>query len=353
MRPRHKYDCGGHTGKSYPEKGKENIMALDENNGGSPFTMPVQPFGGYGNNGLFGGGDGSWLILWLICMMCGGWGGFGMGGGMWPAMMMGGMGGFGGGWGIDYLYPWLNNSQHISDGFRDQNLQTSIAGLQNSVTSGFGDVQLGIAGINQNLCQTGNGIINAVNSGFNSAEVAANSRQMANMQQGFGLQTAMMQGFNAAQAQAADCCCKTQTGIADLRYTVATEACADRAAVGDALQAVTMQGYQNTNALLTAFKDGVQSIKDELCADRLDAERRDNANLRAELMYARGQASQVAQTAELRQSGANQLNQLVSELRSCPIPAQPVYGNTPIWTRAQNVANNNTCGCPGNNGFVG
>lgn len=329
-------------------------MALEENS--TPFTMPVQPMYGYGGNngGLFGNGDLSWLILLLLCGWGGGFGmgGFGMGGMMWP-MMMGGMGGFGGGWGIDYLYPWLNSSQHISDGFRDQQLNAQISDLRGDVNRGFGDVQLGISGLGRQVCEAGNGITQAVNSGFSAAEIAANGRQMASMQQGFGLQTAMMQGFNAAQAQAADCCCKTQTGIADLRYTVATEACADRAAVGDALQAVTMQGVQNTNALMTTLRDGIQSIKDELCADRLDAERRDNANLRAELMYARGQASQVAQTAELRQSGANQLNQLVSELRSCPIPAQPVYGNTPIWTCAQNVANNNTCGCPGNNGFVG
>lgn len=326
-------------------------MALTDENGGLNVSMPVQPFGGYGNNGGLFGGDGSWLILWLICMMCGGWGGFGMGGGMWPMMM--GMGGFGGGWGMDYLYPWLNNSQNINNGFRDQQLQTSIAGLQNSVTSGFGDVQLGIAGVNQNICQTGNGIVNALNNGFNGAEIAANSRQMANMQQAFNAQTATAQGFNAVQGQLAQCCCDNRAGLADLRYTVATEACADRAAVGDALQAVTMQGYQNTNSLLTAVRDGIQSIKNELCADRLDAERRDNANLRAELMYARGQADRVAQTADIRASQATTANQLVAELRSCPIPAQPVYGNTPIWTCAQNVANNNGCGCNGNLGFAG
>lgn len=305
-------------------------MSLDENNGGSPFTMPVQPFGGYGNNGLFGG-DGSWLILWLICMMCGGWGGFGgfgMGGMMWP-MMMGGMGA---GYGLDYLYPWLNNSQHISDGFRDQNLQTSISALQNSVTSGFGDVQnsmcSGFAGVNA-------GIANAAS----QAEISANARQMANMQQLFGIQSAQQQ-----------CFCDTRAGIADLRYTVATEACADRAAVGDALQAVTMQGVQNTNALMTTLRDGIQSIKDELCADRLDAERRDNANLRAELMYARGQADRVAQTADIRASQATTANQLVSELRSCPIPAQPVYGNQPIFQCSGPAWNNNGCGC-GNNGI--
>lgn len=328
-------------------------MALTDENGSNGFVMPVSPLygGGYGNNGGLFGGDGSWLILWLICMMCGGWGGFGMGGGMWPMMM--GMGGFGGGWGMDYLYPWLNNSQNINSGFRDQQLQTSIGTLQNSVTSGFGDVQLGIAGVNSNLsngfagvnlnlCQTGNGIVNAVTGAQNAVTQQLYSNELASLNRSFAEQTANTQGFNGLNS-----------GVADLRYTVATEACADRAAVGDALQAVTMQGYQNTNSLLTAVRDGIQSIKDELCADRLDAERRDNANLRAELMYARGQADRVAQTADIRASQATTANQLVAELRSCPIPAQPVYGNTPIWTCAQNVANNNGCGCNGNLGFTG
>ena len=324
-------------------------MALTDSEGASPFTMPVQPmYGGYGNNGLFGG-DGSWLILWLICMMCGGWGGFGMGGGMWPMMM--GMGGFGGGWGMDYLYPWLNNSQNINNGFRDQQLQTSIGALQNSVTSGFGDVQLGIAGVNSNLsngfagvnlnlCQTGNGIVNAVTGAQNAVTQQLYSNELASLNRSFAEQTANVQGFNGVQA-----------GVADLRYAVSTEACADRAAVGDALQAVTMQGYQNTNALLTAVRDGIQSIKDELCNDRLDAERRDNANLRAELMYARGQASQVAQTADIRAAQAVTANQLVNELRSCPIPSQPVYGNQPIFTCNQNPTTG--CGCNGNLGFAG
>lgn len=302
-------------------------MSLSEENTSS-MVMPVGPIYGNGNNGGFGFGNGdlSWLILlFLICG--GGWGMGGFGGG-WGAMGM--MDGFG-------LYPWLNNSQNINGGFRDQNLQTSIGALQNSVTSGFGDIQnslcSGFAGVNA-------GIANAAA----QAEISANARQMANMQQLFGIQSAQQQ-----------CCCDTRAGIADLRYTVATEACADRAAVGDALQAVTMQGVQNTNALMTTLRDGIQAIKDELCADRLDAERRDNANLRAELMYARGQASQVEQTAAIRASQATTANQLVAELRSCPIPAQPVYGNTPIWTCAQNVANSNQgCGCNGNGfGFNG
>ena len=54
-------------------------------------------------------------------------------------------------------------------------------------------------------------------------------------------------------------------------------------------------------------------------------------------------ASQTAQTAELRQSQATVANQLLSEMRSCPIPAQPVYGSQPIFTCSGN--NYGGCGC--------
>ena len=302
-------------------------MAL-ENENGSPFTMPVQPMygGGYGNNGGgFFGGDWAWIIL-LLLIGGGGWGfGGGFGGMMWP-MMMGGMNGFG----LDYLYPWLNNSQHISDGFRDQQLQSSVNSLQNSITSGFGDVQLGIAGVNQNICQTGNGIVNALNSGFNSAEVAANSRQMANMQQAFAAQTAMAQGFNGVQGQLAQCCCDNKTAALENRYALATEACATRTA--DA---------QNTNTLLTALNNGIQSIKDELCNDRLEAERRDNANLRSELMYAREQASRLAQSDSI-------VDRTYARFKDCPVNTVSVYGNQPVWTCAgPNLGTG--CGCNGFN----
>ena len=114
---------------------------MDSENTGIPATMLVGPTGyggGYGNNGGFGfGGDWAWILL-LLLIGGGGWGMGGFGGGAWP-MMMGMDGGFG-------LYPWLNNSQHISDGFRDQNLATAINGVQNSVTSGFGDVQNSLCG---------------------------------------------------------------------------------------------------------------------------------------------------------------------------------------------------------------
>ena len=305
-------------------------MALTDESSGNGFYMPVAPAygGGYGNGGGFFGGDWAWIIL-LLLIGGGGWGmgGFGMGGMMWPMMM----GGFGGGFGLDYLYPWLNNSQHISDGFRDQQLQTSIGTLQNSVTAGFGDVQLGIAGINQNICQTGNTITGAINNGFSAAEIAANGRQMANMQQGFGIQSAIQGGFaqNAA-------------GTADLKYTVATEACADRAALSTAL-----------NTILTHVDQKVQGISDKLCQLELDgvkgqlaAEQRENANLRSDLMYARGQASQIDQTAQIIANNAATVDSLYNRLKNCPVNAVPVAGNTPLFSCNPSF-NSTGCGCGG------
>ena len=169
---------------------------MTDTNGSGGFYMPVAPAygGGGGGFGNMFGADGWWIILLLL--VCGGWGngfgGFGGGGMMWPMMMSG----MGGGFGMDYLYPWLNNSQHISDGFRDQNLQTSISGLQNSVTSGFGDVQLGIAGVNQNICQTGNGIVSSITNAHNAMSQQLYTNEIANLNRSFAEQTANTAGFN-------------------------------------------------------------------------------------------------------------------------------------------------------------
>lgn len=282
-----------------------------------PFTMPVQPYGGgYGNNGGFGfGGDWAWILL-LLLIGGNGWGMGGFGGGAMP-FMMGMDGGFG-------LYPWLNNSQHISDGFRDQNLATAISGLQNSVTSGFGDVQLGIAGINQNLCQTGNSVVSAVTAAQTGISQQLYSNELANLNRSFAEQTANTAGFTGVNA-----------GVADLRFTVAQEACADRAAISDALKDVIAANTAST-----------QRILDQLCADKLEAKNDEIANLRQQLNMADLRASQTAQNAFISQGFANEVDALYNRLNSCPVPTTPVYGRTPIFTCNQQAG----CGC--NGGFV-
>lgn len=369
-------------------------MAVTDESNGTGMIMPVQPMGAnYGYNGGFGygvpyavpfangfgggfgngfgfGGDGSILWLFIIAMMFGGFGGG------W------GMGGFGGMWGMEGMFPWLlasnaNNQNATQGGFNQAATANTLSGIQGAITSGFGDTQLGIAGVNQNICQTGASITNAVNqgfagvnqnisngfagvqtslcngfngvnqtvsNGFAQAEISANNRQMANMQQNYTNQLANVQAMNGIQNGITDCCCRTQSGIDNLRYTVATEACADRAAVGDALQNVTMQNLNSTNAIVSTIRDGIQSIKDDLCADRLDAERRENQNLRTQLNMANLAASQTAQTSRLLADNAAQTQNIENYIRP---QINPAYIVPNPYACYYNGYGNNTGCCNG------
>ena len=284
---------------------------LNEGNGNG-MVLPVTPMGyGGGGGGLFGGDGSIWGLL-LVLLLCGNgmWGGFGggLGGMMMPWMM-----GMGGGFGMDYLYPWLNNSQHISDGFRDQQISTQLQGIQGSITSGFGDVQLGLAGVNQNICQTGNGIAGAVRDGFYGAEIAANGRATANMQQLFGVQTAIADGSAKQLASAAD-----------LKYTIAAEECATRSASAN-----------NTRDIIDSQTRGIQTIMDKLCALELDGYKRENDQLRSQLNMATLRESQTAQNAFIQQGFSDEVDALYNRLNNCPVPSTPVYGRTPIFTCQQ------------------
>ena len=236
-------------------------MALTDENGG--LVMPVTPMGGNGmGSGLFGG-DLSIIVLFFLFMMLGGWGN-----------------GFGGGFGGGDLYPWMNNSQNINGGFRDQMIFDNISGIRD-----------GIVGIGTQL----------------------SNAQMANMERSFAAQTANTAGLTALQAQLAQCCCDNRQATSDLRYTVGTEACATRTA-----------NAENTNALLAAFNGGIQSIKDQLCQDKIDAKNDVIAQLRSELMYARGQASQDVQTAAIQAGQRTLANEVEQYVAPRAVPAYMV-----------------------------
>lgn len=298
-------------------------MALTDDNN---MIMPVQPMygGGYGNNGGgFGfGGDWAWILLLLV--LGGGWGGFGgFGmGGMMGAGMLGMDMGFG-------LYPWMNQAEITTQGFQNQALSGQINGVQNAVTSGFGDVQLGLAGINQNICQTGNGVVNAVTGAQNAISQQMYTNQIADLERSYAAQTASSQGLNAIQSQLANCCCENRAATADVKYTLAQEGCATRTA--DA---------QNTNTLLNALNSGIQSLKDQLCNDKIESKNDLIAQLRSELMYARGQASQDVQTAAIQLGQRNLANEIEQYVAPRAIPAYVVQN-----PNCCNPVNN--CGCNG------
>ena len=251
-------------------------MALTDENG---MVMPVTPMYGNGNGG-FGGGFGNdwgWIIL-LLLFAGGGWGnGFG--------------GGYGGG-----EFPWLYNGQqnintNTNNGFRD-------AMLNDNITS----VRDGIAGLSTQLCNATGNVQMSLANGFAGIEQGANARAMANMQQLFGL-----------QSQFADCCCENRLANCQTQNIIQNEGNMTRFADAN-----------NTRDLLTNQTANTQAILDKLCALELDAKNDTIAQLRQELVFAKGQASQTAQTAQIEAGQRALANEVEQYVLPTPRPAYMV-----------------------------
>lgn len=142
-----------------------------------------------------------------------------------------------------------------------------------------------------------------------------------------GIQNAVTDGTFAMQNSFQNCCCENRLGIADLKYTVATEACADRNTVSMALRDV----LESNNA-------GVQKILDTMCQDKIDAKNETIAMLRQQLNMAQLSASQGQQTAQILADNAAQTFALEQYLAPVPKPAYIVQN--------PNCCNQNfACGC--------
>lgn len=238
---------------------------------------------GNNNNDGFGGfnGDGAWIFLLFILILMGGWGnGYGYGGGGAPA-------------------------------------------VANDMQRGFDQSAL-INGIN--------GITSAINTGFSNAEVSRCNSQANILQTLNNNQANLSTQLNTIAMNQQNCCCENRAGLADLKYTVATEACADRSAISDALKDVIASNTANTQAIL-----------DKLCQQEIDALKAQNQQLQMQSYLANLAASQNAQTGQILNDNAAQTTALLRALNPAPIPAYVVanpYGC--------NCAN--SCGC-GGSGF--
>ena len=153
------------------------------------------------------------------------------------------------------LYPWMNNSQNINDGFRDQMMNSQLSSLQ---------------------------------------------------------------------SQFSQCCCENRLATANLGADIAREACADRAAVSDGIRDILAANAANTNAVLGAVTGGIQSIKDQLCQDKIDAKNDEIAQLRAQINALNLAASQNAQTAAIIANNEAQTTALERYLAPSPVPAYVV-----------------------------
>lgn len=238
-------------------------MALaDENN----MIMPVTPMG---NGGGFGGGFGNdwgWIIL-LLLFAGGGWGGFGGG---------------------DNIYPWMNQANQMSDGFATQALGTAVSGIQNAVTSGFGDMQTalcgGFAGVNASVNGAQNGITSQM---YNDT--------IANLERSFAVQTANTQGMTNLSSQLAQCCCDNRLATCQTQNLVSNEGAATRLAI----------------------QEQTQAILDKMCQQEIDALKSQNLALQNQVNIQTLIASQAQQTAE-------QTQYIVNRVAPYPIPSYPV-----------------------------
>ena len=223
---------------------------------GTDMIMPVSPMNG--NGGGWDNGNGWWIILLFILLASGNWGG---------------------GYGNGGAVPYLNND--VQRGFDQSAVVSGLNSIQSSICNGFAGV-----------------------------EASANARQVADMNQAFATQTAITNGLTNLSSQFADCCCENRMGIADLRYTVATENCADR-----------YEAAQNTRDIIENCNRNNQAILDKLCALELDAKNDKIADLERQLTMANLAASQTAQTAQLLADNTRQTVTLEQYLNPTPIPA--------------------------------
>ena len=250
-------------------------------NGTDNMVMPVAPmYGGYNGcngNGFGWGGDWAWIILLLL-----------LGGNGWGN-------GFGGGYGADGVMPYLWNTQTQNDvnrGFDNSGLSSQLSGIQSAITTGFANAEVA-------RC---NGTIDALNQRFTDTQF-------------------MTQNMNALSSQLANCCCENRLATANLGATIASEACDTRTT-----------DTQNTQLLLNAINGGIQSIKDQMCNDKIDSKNEKIADLERQLTAAQSNAF-------VQKGLADEVDALYNRLSNCPVPTTPVYGRTPIFTC------NNNCGC--------
>ena len=248
--------------------------------------------GNDGNNGW--GGDGWWIIIFIILAM-GGWGR--------------GFGGFGGGNDGGYSPCCAPaTAQGVSDAFNFNQLDNGLRGIQNGLCDGFyaqNNAINGVLAAIQNCCcqtqlgmtQGFHGVDNAIcNLGYN-IQAGFNGIDKSICTLGYNNQA----GFNALATQLASCCCDLERGQENLKYEMAN----------------------NTNALLVAGDKNTDRIINYLTQTEMD-------KLRTELQSAQFQLSQLSQT-------SNIVNQLM------PV-AKPAYLTCSPYAAAFGLGNYGT-GC--------
>ena len=271
-------------------------MSYSEN-GNANFTMPVSPM--YGGNGGFGngffGGDAAWWLIILLLFANNGWGnGFGFGGGGMMPFVMG-----------------SQQGNEVQRGFDQSAIMGSLNGITGALNTGFANAEISRCNANMNILQ------------------ALNANQAATIS-----------GMNGLAMNLQNCCCENRAGLADLKYTVATENCADRTALNEGLTSMMMANNANTQAIVNATNAGIQTVMDKICQLELAGKDQQIAALTAALNDANRRAEskdEIAQIMAGQRALANEVEQYV-----LPTP-RPAY----VVQNPNCCPQNTGCGCMG------
>ena len=267
--------------------------------------------GGYGGYGGFG--DGAWwIIILFLFAMNGGWGNGGFGGGR-------GGNGIGAG-------PYLmteSTQAAVQNGFNQQSILNGINGINSTLANGFADAAVA-------RCNAQTTTLQALSNNQMGLYQTLNANQNAN--------TAAM---NQLAMNLQNCCCENRAGLADLKYTVATEACNDRQVVNNGVRDIIANQTANTQALINSQTQGFQAIQDKLCQLELDNYKQKVSDQATEIAALKGAISQTAQTAALIQDNNAQTANLIRALNPTPVPSYQVP-NPYTGCCAQSY-----CGCNG------
>ena len=283
---------------------------LTENGGMSPADFSAL----MGNrNGDFGSGAmGMWymMIMFLFFFQNGGLFGNGRNGGN-----NGGLGA------VPYMMTESTQSA-VQNGFNQQSILNGINGLNSTVANGFADAAVARCNAQtatlQALSNNQMGLYQTLNANQNANTAAMNQLAM-NLQSGF---------------------CENRAGLADLKYTVATENCADRQTISDGLRDVIANQTANTQALINNQNQGFRAIQDKLCQLELDSYKQKTVEQAAEIVALKGAISQTAQTAAIIQDNNAQTANLIRAINPAPVPSYNVPNPYTGCCGTQNY-----CGC--------
>lgn len=273
-------------------------------NGNVPFTMNVAPTGT--SNGSFGGfGDnGAWWLIILILIF--GWGGYGRG-----------FGGYGGG----------TESTSVYEGYV---LNNDFSQLSKQISDTYNMTDRKFEGIANGICSLG-------------------YDQLAQMN---GISTNIMTTGNAIQTQLADCCCKTQTAIGDVKYAIGS--------TGADISRGVERGFADTNFNLSTQANGIaNAISNGFCQTNFNAATNtrdivDSQNAGTQAILAKLNDMETARLREKLEAERDakyalqgQLDRaelrtaIVNDVRPCP---QPCYVTCNPFSSC-NCGYNQSCGC--------